>query len=379
MYRSAGKNKFIRPTMKESDIQRIGTTNTSFFEQRNASMMNSLKSRVQSQKAPKRMKHLYQALRPRENMLIQNMKNNPKLRQTGVDWKSSTNLTDELLSQNHNESFREIQPRRVIPLNLMNVGNIRGQSLGDNAQGGCSTNISRFQDAYCSPYSQKRFNQDEKQVQYFHLRNRTKFGNRMHIFRSPRRLNQSRGSNGGNSAYYDNRLSNQSAAINTLREETAENADSEAAKPADEKQYIYILPDGIDILKDKYKIYKQDIKPYIDSMLPDKDEIEKKYPYLSKKEKIKMLLPSEQIREQVYQQFLADVTQDMRSREDYVALFDIHGHKITDLMDINENTKVFIVSAKEECKGITGIEAIDTEDYKQDDSRQKTKQAFLQA
>lgn len=135
MYRSAGKSKFNRPTLKESDIQRIATTDTSFFEQRNASMINSLKSRVQSQKVPKRMKHLYQALRPRDNMLIQNMKNNQKLRQTGADWKSSTNLTDELLSQNKNESLREFQPRKVIPLNLMNSGNIRGQSLGDNSQG----------------------------------------------------------------------------------------------------------------------------------------------------------------------------------------------------------------------------------------------------
>lgn len=201
----------------------------------------------------------------------------------------------------------------------------------------------------------------------------------MHIFRSPRRHNQSRGFGAGHTAYIENRLSNQSAANNTLREETAENAESEIPKPAEEKQYIYILPDGIDILKDKYKIYKQDIRPYIDSMLPDKEEIEKKYPYLSKKEKIKMLLPSEQIREQVYQQFLADVTRDMRSREDFVAIFDIHGHKISDLMDINENTKVFIVSSKEQCKGITGVETIDTDDYKQDDSRQKTKQAFLQA
>ena len=42
-------------------------------------------------------------------------------------------------------------------------------------------------------------------------------------------------------------------------------------------------------------------------MLPDKDEIERKYPYLTMKEKIKMLMPSEQIREQVHNQFLSDV------------------------------------------------------------------------
>ena len=76
---------------------------------------------------------------------------------------------------------------------------------------------------------------------------------------------------------------------------------------APETQIIYIIPDGINILKSKYKIHKINLKPYIDSMLPNKEEIEKKYPYLSKKEKINMLMPSEQIREQVYRQFLAQL------------------------------------------------------------------------
>lgn len=83
-----------------------------------------------------------------------------------------------------------------------------------------------------------------------------------------------------------------------------------------QKQYIYVIPDGIDILKDKYKILKQDIQCYIDLMLPDKDEIEKKYPYLTMKEKIKMLMPSEQIREQIHKQFLADVGAQLNQGEE---------------------------------------------------------------
>ena len=90
-----------------------------------------------------------------------------------------------------------------------------------------------------------------------------------------------------------------------------------------QKQYIYVIPDGIDILKDKYRILKQDIQCYIDLMLPDKEEIERKYPYLTMKEKIKMLMPSEQIREQIHYQFLADVGAKLNQGEKGKLLFRI--------------------------------------------------------
>jgi len=35
-------------------------------------------------------------------------------------------------------------------------------------------------------------------------------------------------------------------------------------------QFIYIIPDGINIVSDKYKIFKIDIKPYIRTLLPKK-------------------------------------------------------------------------------------------------------------
>lgn len=89
-----------------------------------------------------------------------------------------------------------------------------------------------------------------------------------------------------------------------------------------ERKCIYVIPDGVDLLNDKYRILKQDIRPYIDSMLPDKKEIEKKYSYLTEKERIKLLKPSEQIREQVFNQFLSDLGEKIGPEKEFVALFD---------------------------------------------------------
>lgn len=110
-----------------------------------------------------------------------------------------------------------------------------------------------------------------------------------------------------------------------------------------------------------------------------KKRLRNKYPYLSKNEKIKMLLPSEQIREQVYRQFLAEVTEDMKSRREFISMFDTQGHKIKDLMDIHEDMKVFIISTDETFKGVIGLDDIDTEEYKVNEKRIKTKNALLQA
>lgn len=92
-----------------------------------------------------------------------------------------------------------------------------------------------------------------------------------------------------------------------------------------------------------------------------------------------MLLPSEQIREQVYKQFLAEVTEDMKSRKEFVSMFDTQGYKIKDLMDIHEDMKVFVISTSETSKGVTGLDDIDTEEYKTNEKRIKTKNALLQA
>lgn len=114
-------------------------------------------------------------------------------------------------------------------------------------------------------------------------------------------------------------------------------------------------------------------------MLPDKEEIEKKYPYLTLKEKISMLMPSEQIREQVFNQFLTDVGERMGIKGDNLHFFDMNMNKINDLMELHEGTKVFIISEDEECHGVTGLEYIEQEKYIKDENKQKANKAFVEA
>lgn len=221
----------------------------------------------------------------------------------------------------------------------------------------CGKNVARFQESYLSPYSQKSF-----KLGSVGRNTRIKFSHIKGIQRAAKFTHN---------AYIDSYLSNTFAKNEELREEVEEENE--------EHQFIYIIPDGVDLIRDKYSIYKQDIKPFVDSMLPDKEEIERKFPYLSKKEKINMLLPSEQIREQVFRQFLAEISENMKTKKEYNSLFTIKKKKINDLMDINEDMKVFIISTDDMWIGVTGLDTIKTENYRVDENRKKAKEAFLEA
>jgi hypothetical protein len=69
----------------------------------------------------------------------------------------------------------------------------------------------------------------------------------------------------------------------------------------------------------------------------------------------------------------------MKSRKEFVSMFDTQGYKIKDLMDIQDDMKVFIVSTDDKCIGVTGLDGIDTDDYKTNENRVKSKNAFLKA
>ena len=92
-----------------------------------------------------------------------------------------------------------------------------------------------------------------------------------------------------------------------------------------------------------------------------------------------MLMPSQQIRDQVFHQFLTDVGEKMGLDSDNLHFFDIYRNEISDLMDIHEQSKVFIISEDEEWIGVNGIELIEKEKYKQDENRHKSNKAFVEA
>ena len=76
---------------------------------------------------------------------------------------------------------------------------------------------------------------------------------------------------------------------------------------------------------------------------------------------------------------MAEVALDMKSRKEIKNLFDIQGLKIKDLMEIQPYMKVFVASTTDTLKGIEGFHSLDTEEFKTDENREKTKQAFLNA
>jgi hypothetical protein len=212
--------------------------------------------RVQSQKIARRPSTINQDNSSRHRIGRINIKKNEN--------KNLSNLTDDLISQNKEnaEKFVEYRSRKVIPLNMTNIGNM---NAADDTTNGAGKTLMRFQDAYTSPYSQKHTGPGAK-TQYFNLRNRTKLSNRVGFFQpiiNPNKRNMS------HSAYNDAVLSPDQHLPEVIETE------NESQNAFIDKQLIYIIPDGIDIIKDKYKIYKRDIKPYIDNMLPNKEEIEK--------------------------------------------------------------------------------------------------------
>lgn len=233
---------------------RIGTTGTNFFDSQKHRPSGSI--RVQSQEVSRRPNTINQSFSSKNRI--------ERLRLANNDFRSSSNLTDDLLSQNKENSgaYIEYRPRKVIPLNMMNVGNINAVDEGSNNIG---KNLLRFQDSYTSPYSQKHI-QEETKTQYFNLRNRNKLSNRVGFFKP---VTNSKLRNTSYNAYTDADLNQRQSIPEVI--ETENDSQSQLI----EQQLIYIIPDGVDVIKDKYKIYKRDIKPYIDTMLPNKEEIEK--------------------------------------------------------------------------------------------------------
>jgi len=69
----------------------------------------------------------------------------------------------------------------------------------------------------------------------------------------------------------------------------------------------------------------------------------------------------------------------MKSRREFVSLHDTKGLIINDLMEITPSMKVFIASNKQEIKGITGLQSLETEEYKTNENKEKYKQNFLKA
>mmetsp|Transcript_26225 Transcript_26225/g.26125 ORF Transcript_26225/g.26125 Transcript_26225/m.26125 type:complete len:172 (-) Transcript_26225:68-583(-) len=163
-----------------------------------------------------------------------------------------------------------------------------------------------------------------------------------------------------------------------MTKSTLDNGEVTSPHRSSKPHYIYIIPDGVNIIKDKYKIFKADIQPYLNSLLPKR--VKKKFEHRKKKEPKKEKQPlSDMIKQQVFKQFLTDVTAEMRSRREIVALFDTRGKPIQDLMQIKQDVKVFISSTDEIFRGVQGIHALETDEYRVDESKEKTKKAFLKA
>jgi hypothetical protein len=249
------KNSNTEAIKKEQTFRpRITTAGSMISEKQKYNTSSSF--RVQSQKIARRPSAINQDNSYSHRIARLNLEKNEN--------KNLNNLTDDLFTQNKEnaENFVEYRSRKVIPLNMTNIGNM---SAAEDTSNGAGKNLMRFQDAYTSPYSQQHTGLGAK-PQYFNLRNRTKLSNRVGFFQpiaNPSKRNMSY------SAYSDAVL------IPDQHLPQVVETENESQNAINDKQLIYIIPDGVDIIKDKYKIYKRDIKPYIDNMLPNKEEIEK--------------------------------------------------------------------------------------------------------
>jgi len=369
------------------------------LEQGKSEYNSSIRQQIQSQKVDRRNKTLSMKPFQHTNMLMQNMYKTNRTKFGKPDLKSTYNLTEDMLSQGADCSS-EYAPKRVIPLNLMNSGNIRGTSITEKPAPTLIKNVNRFQENYLSPYSQKQFQLTNVGGQQFRFGKRNKNNRRVFQNRA-----ESFDYGSAHKSYLQDKLSdiksthhnrtnlNSRAATGTdiLHEETHEDGsfagnctDTQGGKVADEKHYIYLIPDGIDLVKDNYKIYKEDIMPYIRATgwLP-KTDIEKKSRFsLSQQQYSETPRPdgdSEQILEQAFSQLLADLTENMRSKKEYVALFTLQGKNVKGLLEIKKESRVYIISPEEYWIGVTGIQTLESEDYRIDENRQKAKQAFLHA
>lgn len=256
-------------------------TNTSTFHSRHSTLPFNAKNRVQSQQLSKRNYSIWKNA-PRltqGGIVIGDLSNQPMLEDSGIDARTGINLTEDLLStsQRRDDSLREVRPKKIIPLNLMNTGNIRGKAEGETSSSGArSKNVSRFLEHYQSPYSKRKL----------HMSTGFRFRTGKVAYGSPDR-----------NEYDDGKYHHVEDEILKEHPEHEEDTITGAGRAAshlsdeeakqDQPQYIYIIPDGIDLITDKYKVFKQDLRAYVDNMLPNKEEIEKKYPYLSRKEKSK--------------------------------------------------------------------------------------------
>lgn len=347
---------------------------SNYFKEKPAHLSVNARNRVHSQQIDQRANPVLRKVQNAQ-ILMYNAKRSDGFCLVEDDWKSTSGLDENGLPQTKaNNAF---SAREYVPIykNEPNVQDLRGKSMPRRApqsQMRDDMNGSRKLGSNQSRVFHRRH--DRK---FFSLRNQGRTTKQTHISPSPGKPSNKM-MMPSYSEYADCKFS--PVDLNKTQPMEGTQGDVTATeKPKSEKHYIYIIPDGVDILKDKYQIFKQDIRKYIDNMLFDKEEIVKKFPYLTIKEKDKLLMPSEQMKEQVYRQFLSDIGEMMRTGKEYVALFDTKGNKIKDLMEIHDDVKVFIISESETCKGVTGIEMIEKEHYKEDENREKAKKAFIQA
>ncbi|CAI2363998.1 unnamed protein product [Moneuplotes crassus] len=249
------------------------------------------------------------------------------------------------------DQYVDYQPKKTIPMNLYSIRNIRVDPIIANVK-------------------------TKPKIKYINLKQKVQAAEK-HSSRPG-----SRSKTGGRAYHgYINRKISQIKKIPELNITKSSMDSGQLTSPhrSSKPHYIYIIPDGINILKDKYQVFKIDIQPYVNSLLPKPRK--RKYHYRRKKrEPRKELHPlSEGIKRQVFKQFLADLTIEMKSRKEITALYTIDGVLLHDLMQIQPETKVFISSTKRKFIGVKGIGTLESEEFKLDENREKTKHAFLKA
>ena len=140
------------------------------FENRHSSAPFDYKNRVQSQQIGRRTNIRFNSQISENGLFANPAQNNQKRYTTKAEWDSPGNLTDDLIHNARNtrsskytkdnfnesdmESVFEYRPKKVIPMNIMTSGNIRGVSLNTNQN---KSKFERFKDKYISKYSQRHF------------------------------------------------------------------------------------------------------------------------------------------------------------------------------------------------------------------------------